>query len=328
MDTPTSPSIAPASGTAYNVEHPDYFDAAPCPPGLSAAEAEINSFLAHQVSCGRPVALVTSGGTTVPLEKQTVRFLDNFSAGTRGATSAEYFLRAGYAVVFLHRQYSLRPFSRHYTHTRETLFDMLDVTPDGRVQIRPDLEARTRAVLEEYRAAIAGHALLSIEFTTIDDYLFLLRSCVTRIDAAIGARALYYLAAAVSDFYLPPEKMVVHKIQSRGGALALTLDPVPKLLRPLVCEWAPHGYVVSFKSKSRQALDRYGHQLVIGNMLRTRKHLVYFISVAADGTTTQMEPIQLMPEEVAAGVEIESHIVPDLVRRHGDWMSRTVPRSS
>jgi len=37
----------------------------------------------------RPVALVTSGGTTVPLERQMVRFLDNFSAGTRGAISAE-----------------------------------------------------------------------------------------------------------------------------------------------------------------------------------------------------------------------------------------------
>ncbi len=38
----------------------------------------------------RPVAIVTSGGTTVPLERNTVRFIDNFSTGTRGATSAEY----------------------------------------------------------------------------------------------------------------------------------------------------------------------------------------------------------------------------------------------
>jgi hypothetical protein len=36
-----------------------------------------------------PLVLVTSGGTVVPLERQTVRFLDNFSAGTRGAISAE-----------------------------------------------------------------------------------------------------------------------------------------------------------------------------------------------------------------------------------------------
>ena len=36
-----------------------------------------------------PVVLVTSGGTAVPLEHQTVRFLDNFSTGSRGALSTE-----------------------------------------------------------------------------------------------------------------------------------------------------------------------------------------------------------------------------------------------
>lgn len=40
-------------------------------------------------TCYEDIALVTSGGTTVPLEKQTVRFLDNFSTGNRGALSAE-----------------------------------------------------------------------------------------------------------------------------------------------------------------------------------------------------------------------------------------------
>jgi len=59
----------------------------------------------------RPVAVVTSGGTTVPLERRCVRFIDNFSAGTRGAASAERLLAAGYAVVFLTRRGSLQPFS-------------------------------------------------------------------------------------------------------------------------------------------------------------------------------------------------------------------------
>lgn len=31
-----------------------------------------------------------SGGTTVPLESKTVRFIDNFSVGSRGAASTEY----------------------------------------------------------------------------------------------------------------------------------------------------------------------------------------------------------------------------------------------
>ena len=59
------------------------------------------------------VSVFQSGGTTVPLEQNTVRFIDNFSAGTRGASSAEYFLQTGYKVIFLHRAKSLKPFTRH-----------------------------------------------------------------------------------------------------------------------------------------------------------------------------------------------------------------------
>lgn len=41
----------------------------------------------------RPLVVITSGGTTVPLERRCVRFIDNFSAGTRGALSTEGFLK-------------------------------------------------------------------------------------------------------------------------------------------------------------------------------------------------------------------------------------------
>ena len=53
---------------------------------------------------------ITSGGTSVPLEKNTVRSVENFSTGTRGARSAEYFLKAGHPIIFFHREGSLCPF--------------------------------------------------------------------------------------------------------------------------------------------------------------------------------------------------------------------------
>jgi phosphopantothenate-cysteine ligase len=53
------------------------------------------------------VAFVTSGGTSVPLEKNTVRSVENFSTGKRGALSAEYFLKNGFCVIFLKRDKSL-----------------------------------------------------------------------------------------------------------------------------------------------------------------------------------------------------------------------------
>lgn len=55
------------------------------------------------------IVLVTSGGTTVPLEKNTVRFLDNFSTGSRGSKSVECFLEEKHAVIFLYRASSVQP---------------------------------------------------------------------------------------------------------------------------------------------------------------------------------------------------------------------------
>jgi len=58
-----------------------------------------------------PIIFITSGGTSVPLEKNAVHTIENFSTGTRGARSAEYFLKAGFPVIFFHRESSLTPFA-------------------------------------------------------------------------------------------------------------------------------------------------------------------------------------------------------------------------
>ena len=60
---------------------------------------------------GKPIILITSGGTSVPLEKGDGATLENFSTGTRGARSAEYFIKAGYPVIFFHRTGSICPFA-------------------------------------------------------------------------------------------------------------------------------------------------------------------------------------------------------------------------
>ena len=71
------------------------------------------------------VILVTSGGTTIPFEKNTVRFIDNFSQGTRGSASTEYFLSDKQcSVIFLYRATTLRPFMRHFN---QNFLEMLEV---------------------------------------------------------------------------------------------------------------------------------------------------------------------------------------------------------
>lgn len=68
----------------------------------------------------------------MPLEHNTVRFVDNFSAGTRGSASAEFFLQQDYAVIFLFRLKSLEPFVRHFMGT--IFLDLLEITDDSKIK--------------------------------------------------------------------------------------------------------------------------------------------------------------------------------------------------
>ncbi|KAI0716890.1 phosphopantothenate-cysteine ligase [Earliella scabrosa] len=346
----TSPHFDGANSSVFSAE--TYFATQPPPPSLEQDVARVHEFLQKQLQDGRKVVLVTSGGTTVPLELNVVRFLDNFSAGTRGATSAEYFLKAGYAVIFMHRQFSLQPFSRHYSHSTHPFLDFLDIdeatasaSSSSNITVRPAERAQLLEVLSTYKAVQRAGTLLTLTFVTVNDYLWLLRA-VSQEMGVLGRNCLYYLAAAVSDFFLPRQKMSEHKIQSGKGSLHIEMDQVPKILKPLVAEWTREGYIVSFKArlsletdedllipKARQALARYGHQVVIGNDLHRRKFEVVFVSPRSTATSASTkEPSEADYEESWLRIdlgqnpqkEIEEDIVAELVRRHEAWIqSRT-----
>ncbi|KAI8626996.1 DFP-domain-containing protein [Xylariaceae sp. FL1651] len=200
------------SASSYQVEN-SYFGSNPPPKALPQHIAAAQEFISQHAATNRRVVLVTSGGTTVPLEKQTVRFIDNFSAGTRGATSAEYFLESGYAVIFLHRQFSLLPYSRHYSHSTDCFLDFMHEGDDGSVVANPAHQQKMLRVLRKYNAAKRQNLLLMLPFVTITDYLHELRA-VAQLMRPLGPNGLLYLAAAVSDFFVPPERMAEHKIQS------------------------------------------------------------------------------------------------------------------
>ena len=283
----------------------DYFESNPRPKILPSHTTLAGAFIAEHIGKGRRVVLVTSGGTTVPLENQTVRFIDNFSAGTRGATSAEYFLDAQYAVIFLHRQFSLLPYSRHYSHSTNCFLDFVNEGKDGEVVVNPEYQDKMRDVSRKYSDAKKRNTLLLLPFTTITEYLWALRE-IALLMRPLGPRGLFYLAAAVSDFFVPRDRLAEHKIQSsetkeitpmsannvaQSKKLVIDLDPVPKLLHSLVDGWAPEGMIVSFKletdpsiliSKAQKSLERYMHHLVIGNLLSTRKWEVVFVAPEAE----------------------------------------------
>ncbi|CAG8565797.1 6428_t:CDS:2 [Cetraspora pellucida] len=286
-------------------------------------EIRVKEFVNKHQEAGRKIVLVTSGGTTVPLENNTVRFIDNFSAGTRGATSAEYpfIISVIWILIFMHRQFSLQPYSRHYTHSTNCFLDFMELKSDGSIGVNSKYASKMKFVLEKYQEFKKNETLLLLNFVTVTDYLFLLRS-VTKIMSVLKENAMYYLAAAVSDFFIPAQKMSQHKIHSDGG-LTLTMDQVPKFLKPMVTNWVPGGFIVSFKletdpallvDKSRLALMRYGHQIVIANLLTTRKCEVVLI------TRDSEFQIKLTEDEIAEDKEIESKIIPELVKRHYEWI--------
>lgn len=238
----------------------------------------------------------------------------------------------------------------------------------GGVSVRQEYQEKMRTVLKQYQFAKKNRLLLLLPFTNVTEYLFSLRSIAQSLQP-VGARAMFYLAAAVSDFFIPRDRMEVHKIQSgetkgadprfsTGKQLVINLDPVPKFLTTLVSSWAPKGsYIVSFKletdpnllvAKAEQALGRYHHDLVIGNLLTTRKWEVVFVSKddrerwirvprtqrskslsgveglvgKAEKKIKDDEPVDLEGGTVTEGMEIETLIIPELAARHKARIAR------
>ena len=331
----------PEEATAINREIPEfaaaqisdedkYFANHKPPSYLPEIKEELDKFIKyHLENTGKRIALVTSGGTTVPLENNTVRFIDNFSAGTRGATSAEYFLENGYAVIFLHREFSLLPYSRHYSHSTNCFLDYMTEV-NGKIEIDPKYSEQMLHVYRKYHEAQDSNSLLLIPYTTVNQYLYTLKLISEELKPCTN-KALFYLAAAVSDFFIPQSRMPQHKIQSSAatdGELVIRLAQVPKFLSRLVENWSSGAMIISFKletdssiliKKAKSALERYHHQLVIGNLLQTRKKEVVFVDLEHDDHW-----VRLTDEEVANGKEIESEMIPAVITLHNEWIKKSL----
>ncbi|EXC06671.1 hypothetical protein L484_021507 [Morus notabilis] len=133
----------------------------------------------------------------------------------------------------------------------------------------------------------------------------------------LGPNAIFYLAAAVSDFYVPWQSMAEHKIQSASGPLNMQLAQVPKMLSVLRRDWAPMAFCISFKletdskillEKAGVALKKYKMNMVVANELSSRKEEV--VIVTSDGQI----PVR---RNKAAGVDdVENPLIQLIVERH------------
>ena len=335
---PAAPAAATAGGSSF-------------PHNLSKQECrDLDTFITHHSAHSRPIALVTSGGTAADLEVHTVRSLENFSTGLRGALSVERLLAKGYAVIHLWRTGSAAPYARALATAgmsgKERLWlpnqglsvqgfdrmlalngdnqddDPLDGLDDNDDPWLEDLVpssgsnksagsrkkqpvvssgvslnrrlADSPNVLQAVRD-LRRHRdqLLTVPFRTVEEYLGRLEHCARALQPC-RSLVLLYLAAAVSDFYVPDDRKATHKLSldpingtmEVGNELVLRLYPVPKVLSALRHEWAPQAFCVSFKletdpavlrKKAQKAVDQYGVHMVIGNILETRHQTVWLL---------------------------------------------------
>lgn len=259
----------------------------------------LEQFLAKYQSSNRRIVLITSGGTTVPLEKNTVRFIDNFSTGQRGAASAEYFLEENYIVLFFYRRTSTLPYQRHL----KTIFDT----------------SENNYNLDRYHQH--KDSLLLIPFQTVTDYLQGLEQLCSLV-RSFKHSALIYACAAVSDYYIPNDELTEHKIPSGQEELIIRLKPVPKLLGAIKTQYSPEAFVVSFKletdekilaDKCLQSAEKYHQDIIVGNLLHTRTNQVrIFERIDRQWTTIDRKDNE----------EIEQDLIRFLADRHRNYQMK------
>lgn len=299
-----------------------FFDSAPPLKDRAEISEKLKRFFEFnsQSSGGRlrRVVCVTSGGTTVPLEQRCVRYIDNFSSGSRGAASTEYFVKAGYAVVFLYRRGTFQPYCRALPD--DPLLECFESTEDSQIQVREPHSEAVKQAIRDHHAAVAGGHLLKLPFTTIFEYLQMLQMIAVSM-RNLGPHAMFYLAAAVSDFYVPWKSMAEHKIQSASGPLDMRLMQVPKMISVLRKEWAPMAFCISFKletdskillDKAGTALSKYKVHAVVANELLTRKEVVTVV--------TSNGNIPVHRDKSQAISDVENPLIELLVTRHSDYI--------
>ena len=150
--------------------------------GVAAIEDKVRDFV-DQIPCNvsSRVVCITSGGTTVPLERNCVRFIDNFSRGTRGALSCEEFLKHGYHVIFLTRHGSAQPFITDFQESlsgdsMSTLITSRKDPDSGEMVLKVD------SGLANGLATSCGYfdqkKIIRLTFTTVFEYLKVCTSCI------------------------------------------------------------------------------------------------------------------------------------------------------
>ena len=205
------------------------------------ATDRLDSFLVTHAP-HRPLALVSSGGTAVDLEQNTVRTLENFSTGWRGAVAVEGLLRKGYAVIHLQRLGSTSPFARvlveecgggtaaHQGLTVESMDRLVArAQDDGDYEkISSSDQVRVDPWLAEPESETSQDDIVFLENSTPELYLRRTLSHSSRLQKAIRERNAAHGRLLTLPFWTVQEylgllELCAKSLQSTAGSQALLL---------------------------------------------------------------------------------------------------------
>lgn len=282
----------------------EFFQKTPEDPrwGLSRAQQQTEAFVAAQLAdpACRGVALVTSGATIVPLDHDAHTFIDMATKfeEQQGPASAEFLLQLGYAVIFLHREDSLQPFTRHFQKYIQNgaFMGMFAVRDAGLVLEGVDLTQQLHFQNTVVMYNECKDRLLNLSFASVQQYLMLVRLTSRAVNAAKN-RAMVLLAATLMDFYVPlppredddehPAKdgkthgasTHRHHKKTKGKKkkrddYSLNFVRVPNMIRKIRKEWCPKAFLVTCKheitdgetiERARDDLEKWGVDVVAGS---------------------------------------------------------------
>ena len=193
-----------------------------------------------------------------------------------------------------------------------------------------DTRTKLKSIQADRQRAYAEFGFLEIEFTTVYEYLHLLRLVSEKVNV-YAEDVIIIHAAAVSDFYIPWPELASHKIQSNAletsGSLFANFSSTPKMLKMCRDMWAPNEFCVSFKletdasiieQKTLSAMEKYNMHCIVANELDKRYNEVTIFQKRerkeAGEKTAVVDSLRLLrdPNEE----DIEKQLVDDLKRRH------------
>ncbi|KAF7459326.1 phosphopantothenate--cysteine ligase [Cryptosporidium felis] len=245
----------------------------------------------------RSIAVITSGGTYVPLEKNMVRFIENVSTGTRGAHSAEHFLKSGFSVLFFHRKGSHLPFTVDCPSKHDLIMEIVKSIASSKEREYND-KLYSEIFIESSKNLVKyADKLFLMEFGSITEYFDGIKE-ITLLTGKFSKNVIFFLAAAVSDFYIP-EKLLSHNKISINSCENLDLDSedlTPCLKLDLysspksvhyIRDSSPNSFLVLFKletevevllDKSMNLLSKYNADVICANLLHDRRDKVTILT--------------------------------------------------